>query len=106
MKRVVEKIWISFGNISNLETLSNSMIFMTEDKNDFFKTYEIWVGSLKEPNLKSLWNYFQFGVIWVLFKLGYNDSLQRKSGEKWVWNHFGILKYFIWFLNEPVALFA
>ena len=32
MKRVVENIWISFENISNSETLSNSMIFMREDK--------------------------------------------------------------------------
>ena len=48
MKRVVEKIWISFGNILNLETLSNSMIFMREDKMTSSKLYEIWVGSLKE----------------------------------------------------------
>ena len=27
-----EKIWILFGNISNSETLSNSMIFTREDK--------------------------------------------------------------------------
>ena len=27
-----EKIWIPFGTISNSETLSNSMIFMREDK--------------------------------------------------------------------------
>ena len=32
MKMVLENIWISFGNISNSETLSNSMIFMREDK--------------------------------------------------------------------------
>ena len=31
-KGVFEKIWILFGNISNSETLSNSMIFMREDK--------------------------------------------------------------------------
>ena len=32
MKRVFENIGISFGNISNSETLCNSMIFMREDK--------------------------------------------------------------------------
>ena len=31
-KGFFEKIWILFGNISNSETLSNSMIFMREDK--------------------------------------------------------------------------
>ena len=31
-KEVFEKIWILFGNISNSETLGNSMIFMREDK--------------------------------------------------------------------------
>ena len=31
-KGVFEKIWISFKNISNSKTLSNSMIFMREDK--------------------------------------------------------------------------
>ena len=47
MKKGFEKIWIPFGNISNSETLCNSMIFTREDKMTSSKFYEIWVGSLK-----------------------------------------------------------
>ena len=38
------------------------------------------VGSLKESNLKSLWNYFQFGVIWFLFKLFFSKN--KINGNK------------------------
>ena len=64
MKRGVENIWISFENISNSETSSNSMIFMREDKmtsSNYIK-YKLEVS--KKPNLMPLCNYFQFGVIW------------------------------------------
>ena len=69
MKRVFENIWIPFGTISNSETLSNSMIFMREDKITSSKHMKYELEVLKELNSKSHWNYFQFGVIWVLFKL-------------------------------------
>ena len=40
-----EKIWISFGNIFNSETSSNSMIFMREDKmtSSNYMKYELGV---------------------------------------------------------------
>ena len=45
MKKGFEKIWIPFGNISNSETLSNSMIFMREDKmtSSNYMKYELGV---------------------------------------------------------------
>ena len=49
MKRVFENIWILFENISNSETLSNSMIFMREDKMTSSKhmKYELEVKRIK-----------------------------------------------------------
>ena len=49
MKRVVENIRISFENISSSETLSNSMIFMREDKMTSSKhmKYELGVSKVK-----------------------------------------------------------
>ena len=47
MKRVFENIWISFGNISNSETLCNSMIFMREDKMTSSKHMKYELGVLK-----------------------------------------------------------
>ena len=69
MKRGVENIWISFENISNSETLSNSMIFTREDNMTSSKYMKYELENLKELNSKFFWIYFQFGVIWVLFKL-------------------------------------
>ena len=68
-KRVFENIWISFGIIFNSETLSNSMIFTREDNMTSSKYMKYELKVLKELNSKSFWNYFPFGVIWVLFKL-------------------------------------
>ena len=47
MKKGFENIWIPFGNISNSETLSDSMSLMREDKMTSWN-YEIWVGSFKD----------------------------------------------------------
>ena len=59
MKRVSKNIWISFGNISNLETLCNSMIFMREDKmtssNAKKESWKFQRIKLKVP-LKLFWN--------------------------------------------------
>ena len=74
MKRVVENIWISFENISNSETSSNSMIFMREDKMTSSKHMKYELEVSKNSNLESLWNYFPFGVIWVLFKLFFSKN--------------------------------
>ena len=58
-KRVFENIWISFGNISNSETLCNSMIFMREDKmtssNAKKESWKFQRIKLKVP-LKLFWN--------------------------------------------------
>ena len=58
MKVVVENILISFENISNSKTLSNSMIFMREDKMTSSKYMKCELEVLKELNSKSHWNYF------------------------------------------------
>ena len=77
MKRVSENIWISFGNISNLETLCNLMIFMREDKmtssNAKKESWKFQRIKLKVP-LKLFWKHFQFGVIWFLFKLFFSKN--------------------------------
>ena len=59
---------------SNSETLSNSMIFMREDKMTSSKHMKYELEVSKNSNLKSLWNYFHFGVIWVLFKLFFSKN--------------------------------
>ena len=74
MERVLKNIWISFGNSSNSETLSNSMIFMREDKMTSSKHMKYDLEVSKSSNLKSVWSYFQFGVIWVLFKLFFSKN--------------------------------
>ena len=67
MKRGLKMIWIPFWNISNLETLSNSMSSWGKIK----WLLHIWrkrVGTFKEINWKSLWSYlkliFPFEVVW------------------------------------------
>ena len=64
------------------ETLCNSMIFTREDKMTS-SNYEIWVGSLKLSNLNSFRNYFQFGVIWVLFKLFFSKIKYMEIRVTW-----------------------
>ena len=65
-----EKIWILFGNISNSETLSNSMIFMREDKMTSSKhiKYELEVSKnqIESPFEVILKTHVQFGVIWFI----------------------------------------
>ena len=56
------------------KTLSNSMIFMREDKMTSSKHMKYELEVLKELNSKSHWNYFQFGVIWVLFELFFSKN--------------------------------
>ena len=67
MKRGLKMMWIPFWNISNLETLSNSM----SSRGKIKWLLHIWrkrVGSFKEINWKSLWSYlkliFPFEVVW------------------------------------------
>ena len=75
MTRGVENIWISFGNISNSETLSNSMIFMREDKmtSSNYMKYELGVSKDQFESPFGI-NFFQFGFIWVLFKLFFSKN--------------------------------
>ena len=54
---------------SNSETLSNSMIFMREDKMTSSKHMKYELEVLKELNSKSHWNYFQFGIIWGFIQI-------------------------------------
>ena len=74
MTRGVENIWISFENSSNPENLSNSIIFPSEDKmtSPNYKKYElgVWKDKFQSP----LGINFQFGVIWVLFKLFFSKN--------------------------------
>ena len=74
MKKGFEKIWIPFGNISNSETLCNSMSFMREDKmtSSNYTKYELGVS--KNLIQSPFWIYFPFGVIWVLFKLFFSKN--------------------------------
>ena len=71
MKRVVENIWISFGNISNSETLSNSMIFMREDKMTSSKHMKYELGVSKDQIQSPFGNYFlicsYLGFIQIIF---------------------------------------
>ena len=74
MTRGVENIWISFENISNSETLCNSMIFTREDKMTSSKHMKYELGVSKDQIQSPFGNYFQFGVIWVLFKLFFSKN--------------------------------
>ena len=116
MTRVFENIWISFENISNSETLSNSMIFTREDNMTSSKYMKYELEVLKELNSKSFWNYFQFGVIWILFKLFFSkNKIYGKQGNtipyirKLERNKFELILVFLkWFLLDfirRVALF-
>ena len=61
-------IWKYF----KFKTLSNSMIFTREDKmtSSKYMKYELEVKRIQSP----FGNYFQFGVIWVLFKLFFSKN--------------------------------
>ena len=75
MKRVFEKIWIPVGTISNSETLSNSMIFMREDKMTSSKHMKYELGVSKKRKIKIHFEIiFNIGVIWVLFKLFFSKN--------------------------------
>ena len=68
MKRGLKMIWIPFWNISNLETLSNSMSSWGKIK----WLLHIWgkrVGSFKEINWKSLWSYLKLIFHLKLFEI-------------------------------------
>ena len=56
------------------ETLINSMIFTREDKMTSSKHMKYELELLKELNSKFHWNYFQFGIVWVLFKLFFSKN--------------------------------
>ena len=74
MKKGFEKVWIPFENISSSETLCILMSFMREDNMTSLKYMKYELEVLKELNSKSFWNYFQFGVIWFLFKLFFSKN--------------------------------
>ena len=70
MKRGAENIWISFENISNSETSSNSMIFMREDKMTSSKHTKYELGVSKDQIQSPLGNYFNLeylGFIQIIF---------------------------------------
>ena len=52
------------------------MIFMREDKMTSSNHMKCELEVSENENLKSLWNYFQFGVIWVLFKLLFSPKIK------------------------------
>ena len=74
MKGYLKIFEFHLENISNSETLCNSMIFTREDKMTSSNNMKYELEVLKELNSKSLRNYFQFGVIWVLFKLFFSKN--------------------------------
>ena len=63
MKRVLKRFEIPFGNISNSETLSNSMIFMREDKMTSSKHMKYELGVSKDLFKVPLKLFFNIGVI-------------------------------------------
>ena len=74
MTRGVENIWISFENISNSETLCNSMIFTSEDKMTSSNYMKYELGVSKDQFQSPFGINFQFGFIWVLFKLFFSKN--------------------------------
>ena len=68
-KRVLKRFEFYLEIFSNSETLSNSMIFMREDKMTSSKHMKYELEVLKELNSKSHWNYFQFGIIWGFIQI-------------------------------------
>ena len=74
MTRGVENIWISFENISNSETLCNSMILTREDKMTSSNYMKYELGVSKDQIHSPFGIIFQFGVIWILFKLFFSKN--------------------------------
>ena len=71
-ERGVENIWISFENISNSETLCNSMIFTREDKmtSSNYMKYELGFQRIEFKallNLFSIWNVIYEIIMHILF---------------------------------------
>ena len=63
-----------FGNISNSETLCNSMIFTREDKMTSSKHMKYGLEVKRIKFKVPFENYFQFQVICILFKLFFSKS--------------------------------
>ena len=61
--------FLNWKNISNSETLCNSMIFTSEDKMTSSKHMKYELGVSKDIFKVPLKLFFNIGVIWVLFKL-------------------------------------
>ena len=79
MKRGLKMIWIPFWNISNLETLSNSMSSWGKIK----LLLHIWrkrVGSFKEINWKSFWSYLKLIFHLKLFEIPYSNPIGSYLG--------------------------
>ena len=73
MKRVFEKYLNSIRKYFPLQKLYATQWFSREEINDFFKLWNMsW--EFQGSNSKSFWNYFQFGVIWLLFKLFFSKN--------------------------------
>ena len=62
-KGVLKIFEFHLENISNSETLCNSMIFMREDKMTSSKHMKYELGVSKDQIQSPFGNYFQFGVI-------------------------------------------
>ena len=82
MKRVVENIRIPFENISSSETLSNSMIFMREDKmtSSKYMKYELEVKRIKfKVLLEIIFNLELFGFYSNYFspKIKYIENMVK-----------------------------
>ena len=102
-------------NISNSETLCNSMIFMREDKMTS-SNYEIWVGSFKGSISSPFGINFQFGFFefysnYFSPKIKYMENRVTwfPTSEKLERNKFELILVFLkWFLLDfikAVALF-
>ena len=62
---------------SNSETLSNSMIFTREDNMTSSKYMKYELEVLKKNYIQSPFEIiFQFGVIWILFKLFFSKKIK------------------------------
>ena len=74
MKRVLKRFEFYWEIFSNSETLGNSMIFIREDKmtSSNYMKYEL---GISKNQIQSLFGIiFQFGVIWILFKLFFSKN--------------------------------
>ena len=74
MKRVLKRFEFYLEIFSNSETLSNSMIFKREDKMSSWKHMKYELGVSENQIENPFWNYFQVGVIWLLFKLFFSKN--------------------------------